>query len=291
MNNYLSEDKPEMPSKYLDLIEKYLLVAPYIARPQGGVDEILKPVLWHRDLHLNNIYIDLSTNKISDTIDWQGVSVAPLVSQSRVPRMFRHFGPLPLGQLLPDKPEDYNHLGAKDKLRADGIYESALCQRYYEIITFNRNPRHHLALTHNDNWTAPYIDPIQIVSGAWMSREACRLRSCLMAVIEHWHELGPQGTKCPIAFDDEEKALHNEEIENRGYVEQLVEEYQRNGILPANCCQSGRLRTCAEGSISSRRNCSCRRQRAKNRSLGWISCGPGVTPTRTSMSRQANEMK
>ncbi|KAH0551208.1 hypothetical protein GP486_007471 [Trichoglossum hirsutum] len=234
MNYYRSKDTAEMPTEYLDLIEKYLALAPCLSASQANWDDLSKPTLWHHDFHLNNIYVDLSTNTIADIIDWQSVSVAPLLLQARIPRMVRHFQPLPLGWVMPERPADYSQLDEKRKLKVDKNYESALCQKYYEIITAKRNPRHYSAITHNDGWKAPHIEPLKVISGAWSSGEVFRLRSSLMAACEHWQELQTEPNECPITFSKEDKDLHNEETENRGYVEELMEEFQVSGILPAD---------------------------------------------------------
>jgi hypothetical protein len=234
MNYYRSDDTAKIPLEYLDFIEKYLVVAPCLTASQANTNELLRPTLWHHDFHLNNVYVDLDTNSVTDTIDWQSVSVAPLLLQARIPRMVRHSQPLPLGWVMPEKPTDYDQLDEMEKLKADKSYESILCQKYYEVITAKRNPRHHSAITHNSSWKVPHIEPLKFVSGAWSSREIFRLRSSLMAISEHWQESQAEPDGCPIIFSEEEKKMHNEEIENRGYVEELVEEFQGNGILPAD---------------------------------------------------------
>ncbi|OKL61386.1 hypothetical protein UA08_03838 [Talaromyces atroroseus] len=86
---------------------------------------------------------------------------------------------LPLGWVMPEKPDDYEALTKEDKLKADRLYESALCHKYYEVLTAKRNPQHYAALK-------------------------------------------------------KEKESHNEEIENRDYISQLMEEFQDAGILPIN---------------------------------------------------------
>jgi hypothetical protein len=54
-----------------------------------------------------------------------------------------------------------------------------------------------------------------------------------MAGVDHWPEM-ESAVDCPISFTEEEKKLHDEEMENRGYVEQLMAELQNAGILPAD---------------------------------------------------------
>ncbi|EAW07044.1 uncharacterized protein ACLA_087500 [Aspergillus clavatus NRRL 1] len=231
MNYYRSNTDPEMPNEYLELIEKYLQVVPNLTQCEPDSAGLLQPTLWHIDLHLNNIYVDLNTETITEIIDWQNTTVAPLLLQARVPRMIQHISALPLGWVMPEKPENYETLPERDRVRADKLYESALCHKYYEVLTAKRNPQHYAAITHNESWKSPVIQPIQSITGAWSSREVFRLRSSLMAVEEHWPEL-PTTAPCPVTFTEEEKQLQNEELENRDYIEQLMAEFQDAGILP-----------------------------------------------------------
>ncbi|QKX63676.1 uncharacterized protein TRUGW13939_10847 [Talaromyces rugulosus] len=50
INYYRSNTDHEMPSEYIDLIEKYLLVVPHLTQCEPGSSELLKPKLWHTDL-------------------------------------------------------------------------------------------------------------------------------------------------------------------------------------------------------------------------------------------------
>ncbi|KAJ0419936.1 hypothetical protein BJY00DRAFT_301945 [Aspergillus carlsbadensis] len=230
INYYRSYTEPETPSEYIDLVEKYLHVATSITESQPDAHDILQPTLWHSDLHLNNIYVDLATEAITDIIDWQNTTTAPLILQSKIPRMTRHVSALPLGWNMPEKPADYDNLAKDAKAKADELHKSALCHKYYEVVTAKKNPRHYAALTHNAGWKAPYIRPLEAIGGAWADKEVFRLRQTLMEVVDNWSEIHSQN-KCPIHFTPEEIALHKEEVENREYVEKLMEEFQNAGIL------------------------------------------------------------
>ncbi|OJJ46852.1 hypothetical protein ASPZODRAFT_15544 [Penicilliopsis zonata CBS 506.65] len=233
MNYYRSNTDLERPNEYIDLIEKYLLVVPHITRHDPETMDLLQPTLWHCDLHLNNIYVDLDTEIITDIIDWQNTTVAPLILQAKFPRMVQHTSPLPLGWVMPEKPEGYETLSEDDRKRADKLHESALCHRYYEVLTAKRNPLHYAAIRHNYTWKSPVVQPMKSIGGAWSSREVFGLRSSLMEVIEHWSGI-QSALDCPISFTKEEIKLHSEEMENRDYIEQLMEEFQNAGILPVD---------------------------------------------------------
>lgn len=234
LNYYRSNSEPETPAEYMGLIAKYLLVMPHLSASEPVNDDLLRLTLWHTDLHLNNIYVDLTSETITNVIDWQGVTVAPLILQARIPRMVRCTTPLPLGWIMPEKAADYDTMSEQDKKREDRHYEDALCNKYYEVQTAKRNPSHYAAIIHNNSWKLPLIKPVKSICGAWSSREVFRLRSSLIDVVDHWHELKPGVPHCPISFTKEERKLHDEEMENRDYIEQVMESFQDAGILPAD---------------------------------------------------------
>jgi hypothetical protein len=132
---------------------------------------------------------------------------------------------------MPEKPEHYNDLSEDAKMKADELHQSALCHKYYEVVTAKRNLRHYAALSHNSGWKAPHIRPIQAIRGALAETEVFCLRESLMNVVESWPEVQSENN-CPILFTLEEIASHREELENREYVEQLMEEFQNAGLLP-----------------------------------------------------------
>ncbi|KAK2834874.1 hypothetical protein FQN49_006828 [Arthroderma sp. PD_2] len=233
INYFRGSTTHEMRGEYLELVEKYLLVAPFLTQHGPADTDLLQSTLWHHDLHLNNIYVDPKSETITNIIDWQGVKAAPLILQAGIPRMVRHTSPVPLGLTLPERPDGYEALPEENRLQADELYESALCHKLYEVFSQKRNPLHYEAIRHNDTWKSPVIDPINAIIGAWSSREVYKLRASLMAVMDHWSEL-QYGNECPISFTEDERRMHEEELENRCFLEQMMQELQKAGILPAD---------------------------------------------------------
>lgn len=232
MNYYRDGEKPELSCEILDLIDKYLSITPYITQSGKTERKICTPTLWHSDLHLNNIFIDPASNLITSIIDWQSTRIAPLVLQAKIPRMFRHVHPLKPGWLMPVKASNHENLDPKEKLKADKLYESALCQKYYEVITAKRNPLRYSALRHNETLKAPFCVPLRTVCGAWKNRKLWKLRSSLVSIRENWQEIETAAVKCPNHFTEEELKLHEEEIDNLDHIEQMMEGFQKAGILP-----------------------------------------------------------
>ncbi|KAL1856153.1 hypothetical protein Plec18170_004022 [Paecilomyces lecythidis] len=234
LDYYRSNTTPETPAEYMGLVTKYLAAAPYVTAAESPNPEIIRPTLWHTDLHLNNIYVDLDWQTIMDIIDWQGATVAPLILQARIPRMVRCVTPLPLGWVMPEKPTDYDTMSEQQKKKEDKSYEDALCYKYYEVQTAKMNPLHYAAITHKYTRSLPCIKLVKSVCGGWSSEGAFRLRSSLLAMVDHWDEINPNNTNCPISFTEEERNLHNEEMENRDYIDQVMENFQEAGLLPAD---------------------------------------------------------
>lgn len=66
MNFHRSIDSPQTPSGYVDLLEKYIALSPYLASLPEPPNRISHP-----DLHLDNIFVDPDTFRITSIIDWQ----------------------------------------------------------------------------------------------------------------------------------------------------------------------------------------------------------------------------
>ena len=80
------------PGVHISLLNQLLVVIPHGLPP----DEISFSVLWHTDLHAGNIMVKpegLKTKPdLVGTLDWQGMSVAPLFMQSIFAKLVRHTG-------------------------------------------------------------------------------------------------------------------------------------------------------------------------------------------------------
>jgi hypothetical protein len=64
MNFHRSMDAPETPSEYIALLEKYIALSPYLA-PWPELPNRIS----HPDLHLDNIFVDPDTYRITSIID------------------------------------------------------------------------------------------------------------------------------------------------------------------------------------------------------------------------------
>jgi hypothetical protein len=91
-------------------LEKYLQIAPYLA-PRDNF--LSRPTLRHPDLNPHNIFVSEDFT-ITGVIDWQHVSVLPLVLHAGIPSSFQNFGDEMLRSLKkPILPENFEDVSEK----------------------------------------------------------------------------------------------------------------------------------------------------------------------------------
>lgn len=146
MNYYRPSQRKELPQDALALLEKYMNIAPYLV-PALTDEAGRSNVLWHPDLHLNNIFVNPETHQITCITDWQSACVAPLFYQSCVPRLCRHHGPVREGWVVPQRPEGFESLSQSEQKKIDDELESETLDKYYEAQVCKRAPRHWAVLS------------------------------------------------------------------------------------------------------------------------------------------------
>ncbi|KIK64973.1 hypothetical protein GYMLUDRAFT_980222 [Collybiopsis luxurians FD-317 M1] len=118
---------------HLSLLDLYDAVLPYLV-PQDPL--LIRPTLWHRDLHFGNIFLsesdlDKGDITISAIIDWQHSCVVPLYLQARVPRFIRYHTPSAL-PARPDKfplPDNLDQLDGFERQAALNLAIAINCTR------------------------------------------------------------------------------------------------------------------------------------------------------------------
>ncbi|GLI76203.1 hypothetical protein PoHVEF18_004474 [Penicillium ochrochloron] len=230
MNFYRRNKEREPPEDDISLLEKYLDVSSYLV-PQPSDEPSSANVLWHPDLHLDNIFVDPDTSQITRIVDWQSACVAPLFYQAGVPKMCRHPGLVREGWVVPERPADFESLSEDEQKRIDDDLESETMHKYYEAQVYKRAPRYWSVLQQP---AIPILrKPVWIVSGVWENRDLFFLRDALMDIVAQWVELFPK-TPCPIAFSNEETELHSKEEKNINGVGQMLLMFREQGVLPVD---------------------------------------------------------
>jgi hypothetical protein len=179
MNYHWSMDDFESPEDYLSLIERYMKLVPYLSPKTEN-----KKTLFHPDLHLDNVFFDLQSQKITQIIDWQSASVCETFLQHKIPPM------------LPTSEENN---GALDIIG------------HYEKLTQAKNPQRWASLM--EDHVSTRSKPVSLVTGAWSREDVFSFRHALINVVAHWPELEANLHPCPLNFTERELELHQTEME------------------------------------------------------------------------------
>lgn len=231
MNYARSLVHPELPDEMLDLLGRYLLLAPAMV-PLQSLDDTHSSTLWHPDLHLDNVIVEPESKEVTCIIDWQSSAALPFFYHCGVAKMFRHQGPVSNDMTVwPKRPENYSNLEQDEKETIDNLIKSECLHKYYLAITHNKNQRHWAAIQLQDD---VQTQPIRIVQNVWEDHDMFFLRRALMRIVDRWEDLYPDAGPCPVSFDEQEMALHMHEEENMGYVSEILTLFRDNWGLPPN---------------------------------------------------------
>lgn len=238
MNYHSSLVRPELPHEMLDLIDRYLQLAPAMVPPHSTEDtDINSPTLWHPDLHLNNIFVDPESKKITHVIDWQSAWSLPLFYNSHVSDAIKHNGPAltVLDDLdsWPEPPENYHSLPPEEKRYIDIAISSEVLHKYYLSSTQAKTPRRWVVLQRAAE-LGLRTAPVAWVQRVWCDNEIFFLRYTLLNIANRWEELCPDAGPCPWVFTKDELAAYEHEKENRGYVSVILSHFKDNWGVPTN---------------------------------------------------------
>ncbi len=218
MNFFKSSTQPEFPSEAIALLEKYLKVAKAMIpmHDPNTSKDMTSATLWHPCLRLGDIFVDPESRKITSIIYWQSSAVLPLYYLSRIPPAFEALGPILEGAQLSELPHDYATLPQSERSRLDVMRHSEACQKFYEVETWQKNPRHSAALQHEN--LESRRRPTRLTVGLWETEKLFFLRKDLLEIKELWSEICPDSAHCPIEFSGEELAMYAQELENQAEI-------------------------------------------------------------------------
>jgi hypothetical protein len=199
MNYYRPGDTPELPEEYISLLQRYVILAPYLT--SAFTKELHSKTLFHPDLHLDNIFVDPDTKKITNIIDWQSAPVSEVLFQHRVPTML----PPPGG--YDKKPID----SCEDSKSADPPNDETCILNHYRKLVRSKNRLRWAAIKHPH--ASLLTEPVSLVTGAWSGNDVYSFRHALIKIAAYWKDINPNSGPCPIRFTKEELELHNEEME------------------------------------------------------------------------------
>lgn len=189
------------------ILEAAMDIVPKLAE-HPIVKPYCRPTLWHRDLHLGNIYIcDQDPTDIVSIIDWQFLSVMPAFMQVQWPYFLSPPENYETGLIKPELPSNFDEMDPDEKAFAVAVNDQALLSKCYEAaLTKNHLPscfaltRVHSAMRHlfsscETTWKDGIIP----------------LRDCLIQISESWRELGLPGS-FPFSITDDDLSKHRLEL-------------------------------------------------------------------------------
>ncbi|KAK0119331.1 Phosphotransferase enzyme [Cadophora gregata f. sp. sojae] len=214
INPYRSIETPESPNDYISLLKDYLQLAPYLSPGP------FRTSISHPDLHLDNIFVDPDTKKITCIIDWQSASVSEPFFQDSIPRML-----IPVDQCSPSDrldPVSYSDVGDPNEIPS--------LLSHYRNMSRAKNDQHWAAMNlHNRSLLT---EPTSLICGAWSRNDMFSLRHALIHVIARWKEIAPTTLPCPVTFAEHELELHNSELELHEGLGEVLHQLQNDNLIP-----------------------------------------------------------
>ncbi|KZF23492.1 phosphotransferase enzyme family protein [Xylona heveae TC161] len=180
----------------LAVLDDFEKVASYLL-PKDSAVHI--PVLWHPDLHYDNIFVDSANPaKVLSIIDWQSVHVAPLFQQASTPAFLEYHGPKPPeGISAPTLPDNFNDLSPVGKEQAEILLAQQSLYKLYEIQSARQNPLVFKALRYANTLGSQIIS---LVSQVFNDGEPI-IKGQLIQLAHEWDQVvGKDGPPCPLRF-------------------------------------------------------------------------------------------
>ncbi|EFR05505.1 serine/threonine protein kinase [Nannizzia gypsea CBS 118893] len=166
--------------------------------------QLWKPVVWHTDLHMGNIYVSPENpSQILSIIDWQSISFLPLFLQARWPIFLEPPENFVRGFQVPKLPANFREMDEEDKQLARYEYQQAMVAKAYEVSTYLENQAAHTAMT-----LPRVFRELFKRCGETSEVGILPLRACMIEIFHSWSELGFTG-ECPYTFSEDEIANHD----------------------------------------------------------------------------------
>ncbi|KAI9723237.1 MAG: hypothetical protein M1812_001119 [Candelaria pacifica] len=200
INAYRSIEVPETPGDYISLLERYLQLIPYLPLSPS------RTTISHPDLHLDNIFVDVTRRKMS-IIDWQSASVSEPFLQHNIPRMLIPVGPRSSSKDSKNAPKDPNIV--EDRRAAIDLLS------HYQNLSKLKNKPRWAAI--NTPYRSLLTNPVSLICGA---RSLGGDRSL--------YPLGP----CPIQFTRLELEWHDTELGNVEGISGVLHAPNDNDSIP-----------------------------------------------------------
>jgi hypothetical protein len=205
-------------SKKLSALHNYLKLTPYVLPENKAIHA---PVLWHGDLHLQNIFVDSTDpTQIVGIIDWQSTSICPLFMQITMPGILEYNGPIPEKLERISLPSNFDSMTADEQLKAKELHQAQTLHNLYLALSRQTNPTAFQAI--KDQTSLRH--QINMVPGLTITDSEPCLTGLLREVEKRWSEIveerpdGLPSIPCPLRFSaaEVEQQEHDEKLWAQG---------------------------------------------------------------------------
>nr|POF20617.1 altered inheritance of mitochondria protein 9, mitochondrial [Quercus suber] len=194
----------------LQTLKNYMNVAQYL-KP---VDPILSaPVLWHTDLHWDNIFVDENDpTEVTAIIDWQAVHIAPLFTQARHPTFLEFDGGIPdtFDADAINLPDNYEKLSKEEQKAAKMLHGAQILWKLYEVELMCQCNDVSRAIRFGEG----LLGRLPSLAGNIFSDGELLVQDLLMTVQKEWSQVvdDPTADPCPLSFTDDDVIAHEEQF-------------------------------------------------------------------------------
>ncbi|KAL8868871.1 MAG: hypothetical protein Q9174_004698 [Haloplaca sp. 1 TL-2023] len=187
------------PRDHTDLRDAAMTLLPHLVE-LPVVQQYAKPVLWHTDLHMGNIFVsETDHSQIVSIIDWQHTSISPHFVQARWPVFLRPPEDYAMGLQHPELPKNYEELDDDDKANAKYEKKKADASKAYEVATYLNNEATYEALWEIHEPTREFF---RRIGGTW-DDGVVPVQRCVQKICEDWSKLGSPNP-CPVSISDKD---------------------------------------------------------------------------------------
>jgi hypothetical protein len=184
--------------------------------------EISKPVLWHPDLHGDNIFVNPDQpTQILSIIDWQAVNLSPLFLQARHPALIEFEGPIPEGLQRIRLPDNFDDLSPEEQLDAKKLRAAQSLYKLYDIQMMQKCPEIAAALKFKNSLAGQ----ITGLSGSLFSDGEPIVQGMLIRLQEEWATRVGSSIPCPLSFTEEDKKQQEVDEAKWASSVELMEEF------------------------------------------------------------------
>jgi hypothetical protein len=199
--------------KKLSVLKEYKKVSKYLLRKHDT--PLLKPILWHTDLHADNIFVDPDApTRILSILDWQSTSISPLFWQARVPSLL-DFDGHKSETLQPVKfPDNFDQLNLEEQRVAKELQQAQTLRKVYRVQTLKECEHIYRALTISSTLPTQII----VLAGSIVDEGEVAMKRMLVNASQRWSQIvgtderGEPSVQCPLSYSEEDiKELEEEE--------------------------------------------------------------------------------